>query len=231
MHANAIGFRLNLNRGIIQLGSSSVPVTFAPNNGTFNGGSGTMTLDGDFTPNSGMFNGGSGTMNLDGDFAPTGGTFNAQTSTVSMDASINNRFINFSLSSSNSFSFYNLKVVNSSAINSSQSFFCDAREVITVNNNLILTGSSASNLLTFEKNTSSVGGRCILNFKKAQSPSNFLNLKVIGIDLSGSDITAFPIIINASTTNVIDGGNNRGWFPLSGSLGSPVSLAITSAVA
>ncbi len=291
VHANAIGFRLNLNRGIIQLGSSSVPVTFAPNNGTFNGGSGTMilngnfapnsgtfnggsgtmnlngdftpnsgtfnggsgtmnlngdftpnsgtfnggsgtiNLDGDFTPNSGTFNGGSGTMNLDGDFAPTGGTFNAQTSTVSMDASINNRFINFSLSSSNSFSFYNLKVVNSSAINSSQSFFCDAREVITINNNLILTGSSASNLITFEKNASSVGGRCILNFKKAQSPSNFSNLKVIGIDSSGSDITAFPIIINASTTNVIDGGNNRGWFPLSGSLGSPVSLAITSAVA
>ena len=230
VHRDNTGVRFNLNRGIIQLGSFAASVDFDPLNGTFNGGSGTMNLNGNFNPSSGTFNGGSGIINLNGDFNPSGGTFNAQTSTVRIDVDLVNRSSTFSSSGTNAFTFYNLEIVNSNVRSVPQSFSCGAGEVIMINNNLILTGSSSSDLLTFT-NGSSGGRRCIVNFKKAQSSSNFSNLEIVGIDASGSSITAFPIIKNASTTNVIDGGNNLGWFPLSTSPGSSVSLAITSAVA
>ena len=176
--------QFDLNDGTLTLGSSMTSVNFDPSGGTFNAGSGQVTIN--------------------GNFAPTGGTFNFDTSTMRIDASGGDRMM-----PTGNRTFHNLEVINSGSTN--RTFTCIPGQTVTINESFKLMGASMSRL-TFTNGGGST--KCIFNLAKQQNMNDFSFSTIQGIDSSDSPDAVEPIIFteNAMSLNITDGGDTEGWF-------------------
>ena len=200
--------RFDLNNSTITTGSNMTSVNFDPSGGTFNAGSGTITVNGNFAPSGGTFNAGSATITVNGDFFRTSmiNTFNHQTSTVRINTSGNNRTI-----ITGNQTLHNLQIINSGSTDGRLSCLAFPNQTININERFKLMGTSMGRL-TFTHGGGST--QCMVNLMKLQNMNDFSFSTIRGIDSNASAAGVTPVIFNerAASLNITDGGNNRGWF-------------------
>ena len=164
------------------------------NLGAFNGGSGTMDINGTLTLSGGSFTATSGTMSIAGDFAHPSGTFAHNSGTIILDGT--GQII------SGSTSFNNL----TKTVTTADTLTFEAGSTQTIVGTVTLAGAEG-NLLSLR--SSSAGTRW--NFTvNAGTTKTISYVDVQDSNASGSDATQKPI----NPTNSVNSGNTVDWFPL-----------------
>ncbi|MBW1788482.1 MAG: DUF2341 domain-containing protein [Deltaproteobacteria bacterium] len=166
------------------------------NLGAFNGGSGTIDVNGTLTLSDGSFTSTSGTMSIADDFAHSGGTFSHNSGTVTLDGT--GQII------SGSTSFNNLTKTVTTA--DTLTFEAGSTQTIAGTGIVSLKGADG-NLLSLVSDTPDTRWNFTLTAGAAKDIS-YVDVK--DSDASGSDATQKPI----NPANSLNGGNTIDWFPL-----------------
>jgi hypothetical protein len=164
--------------------------------GTFDGGNGTMDINGTLTESGGSFTATSGTMTIAGDFTHSGGTFDHNLGTVVLDGS--------GQTISGSTSFYSF----TKSVSSAETLTFEAGSTQSFNGTVTLQGTSG-NLLSLRSSTPDTRWNFTVNGSATKAIS-YVDVK--DSDASASDASQRPINPSDST----DSGNNIDWFSAAG---------------
>ena len=160
--------------------------------GAFDGGIGTIDINGTLTLSGGSFTATSGTMSIAGDLARSAGAFAHNSGTVTLDGTAQ--------TISGSTSFFNL--TKSVAAADTLTFEATSTQTIT---GTVTFGGAAANLLSLVSGTP--GTRWSLNMSAGATKAIFY-VDVQDSDASGSDTSQTPI----NPSDSVNSGNNIDWF-------------------